>query len=61
VPDAILRWWRRRHPKTCAPNVVVGYADPLDRTNTICVVELYSCGDKICRCGGTKRKGFLDA
>lgn len=42
----------RQHRK-CEPNVIVGY-------ETYSVVEQWSCGDKICRCGGTKRKGYLD-
>ncbi len=44
--------WKRRH-KTCEPNVVVGYA-------THSETEAWMCGDKVCRCGGTKRKGYLD-
>ena len=51
---------RLQRTRTCEPNVLVGYADPADRTKTITRVEQWSCGDSVCRCGGTKQRGFLD-
>lgn len=49
------RHWERylRRNRRCEPNVVIGYA-------THSEVELWMCGDKICRCGGTMQKGYLD-
>ncbi len=46
------RLWWRLWTTTCEPNVIVGGSN-------WCRVVSYSCGDKICRCGGTKIPGYL--
>lgn len=44
--------YRRRNQK-CTPNVIAGYEN---RTEVL----QWSCGDAVCRCGGTKQRGYLD-
>lgn len=43
-----LRLWATR----CAPNVIAGIGNRS-------TVLSYMCGDPVCRCGGTKKAGFL--
>jgi hypothetical protein len=44
--------WRKMWQTTCAPNVITG-GDGWSK------VLQYSCGDEVCRCGGTGKRGLL--
>jgi hypothetical protein len=53
----LVNWWLGSEPdlsnRRCEPNVIAGYEGYTE-------VLQWSCGDVICRCGGTKIRGYLD-